>query len=144
MAASRGANVPRAPQSVQMRRMLAVSRPLVNNCLDLDYVGVKVPMFSVSRVVGADPMLGVEMTSTGEAGCLGDDLHEALLHGLLATGFRIPCKGVLLSLGPVAEKYWFSDETQVIDAISDTLMSLQAPRIGSGNAAPAMPLRARH
>jgi carbamoyl-phosphate synthase large subunit len=97
-----------------MRRMLGVSRPLNNNCLDLDYVGVKVPMFSVSRVVGADPMLGVEMTSTGEAGCLGDDLHEALLHGLLATGFRIPCKGVLLSLGPVAEKYWFSDETRVI------------------------------
>ena len=45
-------------------------------------------MFSFSRLVGADPMLGVEMASTGEVGCFGDDLHEALLHALLATGFR--------------------------------------------------------
>ena len=63
---------------------------------------VKAPMFSFSRLVGADPMLGVEMASTGEVGCFGDDLHEALLHALLATGFRFPKKGVLLSLGPLA------------------------------------------
>jgi carbamoyl-phosphate synthase large subunit len=64
--------------------------------------------------VGADPLLGVEMMSTGEVGCLGGDLHEALLHGLRATGIRSPSKGVLLSLGPVAEKYWFADEARVI------------------------------
>ena len=58
-------------------------------------------MFSFSRLVGADPMLGVEMASTGEVGCFGDDLHEALLHALLATGFRFPQQGVLLSLGPL-------------------------------------------
>ena len=97
-----------------MRRMLGAKRPLESNCLDLDYVGVKVPMFSVSRVVGADPLLGVEMTSTGEVGCLGDDLHEALLHGLLATGFRFPRRGVLLSLGPTVDKYSFTDEARVI------------------------------
>ena len=59
-------------------------------------------------------MLGVEMTSTGEVGCLGRDLNEALLHGLLATGCRFPQKGVLLSLGPVVDKYWFADEARMI------------------------------
>ena len=97
-----------------MNRMLGVRREVVNNSLDLDYVGVKVPMFSFSRLVGADPMLGVEMASTGEVGCLGADLHEALLQGLLATGFRFPKLGVLLSLGRVADKYWFADEAKVI------------------------------
>ena len=97
-----------------MRRMLGVRRTLVNRSLDLDYVGVKVPMFSFSRLVGADPMLGVEMASTGEVGCLGHDLHEALLQGLLATGFSFPKQGVLLSLGRVADKYWFADEAGVI------------------------------
>jgi carbamoyl-phosphate synthase large subunit len=59
-------------------------------------------------------MLGVEMASTGEVGCFGDDVHEALLHALLATGFRFPKKGVLLSLGPIQDKYWFADEARVI------------------------------
>src|SRR4029077_618691 len=71
-----------------MNRMLGVSREIVNRSLDLDFVGVKAPMFSFSRVAGADPMLGVEMMSTGEVGCLGRDLHEALQHALLATGMR--------------------------------------------------------
>jgi carbamoyl-phosphate synthase large subunit len=97
-----------------MRRMLNVRGEVPNNSLDLDYVGVKVPMFSFSRLVGADPMLGVEMASTGEVGCIGRDIHEALLQGLLATGFRFPRKGVLLSLGPLADKYWFADEARVI------------------------------
>ncbi len=97
-----------------MRRMLGVSRDIVNRSLDLDYVGVKAPMFSFSRLAGADPMLGVEMLSTGEVGCLGRDLHEALLHGLLATGMKFPCQGVLLSLGPLADKYWFADEARII------------------------------
>jgi carbamoyl-phosphate synthase large subunit len=97
-----------------MSRMLGFAGPVRNDSLNLDYVAVKVPMFSFSRIVGADPMLGVEMTSTGEGGCFGDDLHEALLHALLATGFRFPKRGVLLSLGPVADKYWFAGEARVI------------------------------
>ena len=97
-----------------MRRMLGVASPVDNRGLDLDYVGVKAPMFSFSRLVGADPMLGVEMASTGEVGCFGDDIDEALLHALLATGFRLPKKGVLLSLGPLEDKYWFADEARVI------------------------------
>jgi carbamoyl-phosphate synthase large subunit len=97
-----------------MRRMLGVRRPIESRGLELDYVAVKAPMFSFSRLVGADPMLGVEMASTGEVGCFGDDIHEALLHALLATGFRVPKKGVLLSLGPLQDKYWFADEARVI------------------------------
>jgi carbamoyl-phosphate synthase large subunit len=97
-----------------MRRMLGVRREIVNRSLELDYVGVKAPMFSFARLAGADPLLGVEMLSTGEVGCLGRDLHEALEHALLATGMKLPRKGVLLSLGPVADKYWFTDEARII------------------------------
>jgi carbamoyl-phosphate synthase large subunit len=71
-------------------------------------------MFSFSRLHGVDPMLGVEMASTGEVGCLGVDLHEALLQSLTATGFRAPERGVLLSLGPLADKFSFADEARVI------------------------------
>ena len=109
-----------------MRRMLGVRRDIVNRHLDLDYVGVKAPMFSFSRVAGSDPLLGVEMMSTGEAGCLGRDLHEALLHALLATGMRFPCKGVLLSLGPVVDKYWFADEARVL--VEELKLPLYATR----------------
>jgi carbamoyl-phosphate synthase large subunit len=96
------------------RRMLGVRQEVTNRSLDLDHVGVKVPMFSFSRLRGVDPMLGVEMASTGEVGCLGRDLHEALLNGLVATGFRFPERGVLLSLGPLADKYSFADEAKII------------------------------
>jgi carbamoyl-phosphate synthase large subunit len=96
------------------RCMLGHPGRLANNSLDLEYVGVKVPMFSFARLHGADPMLGVEMASTGEVGCIGSDLHEALLHGMLATGFRFPSRGVLLSLGPWADKFWFAEEARVI------------------------------
>jgi carbamoyl-phosphate synthase large subunit len=96
------------------RRMLGVAGGTNCASLDLDHVGVKVPMFSFARLAGVDPMLGVEMASTGEVGCLGDDLHEALLAALAAVGFRIPRKGVLLSLGPIEDKYWFADEARLI------------------------------
>jgi carbamoyl-phosphate synthase large subunit len=97
-----------------MLRMLGYRQEIRNNSLDLSYVGVKAPMFSFSRLVGADTMRGVEMASTGEVGCLGNDVHEALLHALHATGFHIPQKGVLLSLGPTEDKYWFAEEIRVI------------------------------
>jgi carbamoyl-phosphate synthase large subunit len=96
------------------RRMLGVTGGVNCTSLDLDHAGVKVPMFSFARLAGVDPMLGVEMASTGEVGCLGDDLQEALLAALAAAGFRIPRKGVLLSLGPIADKYWFADEARLI------------------------------
>jgi len=96
------------------RRMLGVRKPISNRALDLDYVAVKVPQFSFPRLVGADPILGVEMASTGEVGCFGDDGDEALLQGLAATGFRFPQKGVLLSLGPPSEKYSFLEEARAL------------------------------
>ncbi|MEQ8277388.1 MAG: carbamoyl-phosphate synthase (glutamine-hydrolyzing) large subunit [Deltaproteobacteria bacterium] len=99
------------------RRMLGVRKPVTNHALDLAYVGAKVPMFSFPRLVGADPLLGVEMASTGEVGCFGDDANEALMHSLLATGFRYPKKGVLLSLGPVSDKYSFTEEAKVLAEI---------------------------
>ena len=83
--------------------------------LDLDYVAVKAPMFSFSRLDGADPMLGVEMASHRRGRLLRRRRsHEALLHALLATGFRFPTEGVLLSLGPLQDKYWFADEARLI------------------------------
>jgi len=106
------------------RRMLGVATEINNNSLDLNYVGVKVPMFSFSRLSGVDPLLGVEMASTGEVGCLGSDLDEALLSSLLAIGFRPPTLGVLLSLGPIREKYSFTEEAQTI--VDDLKLPLYA------------------
>lgn len=98
------------------RRMLGERSTVTCDAVDLDYVAVKAAQFSFSRLAGADPTLGVEMASTGEVGCLGDDLHEALLKALLATGFKIPSRGVLLSLGPVADKYRFEREVKSLAA----------------------------
>jgi carbamoyl-phosphate synthase large subunit len=67
--------------------------------LDLDYVAVKVPQFSFSRLKGADPVLYVEMTSTGESACLGDSLEEAWLKAAIANGLRLPEKSLLVSVG---------------------------------------------
>ncbi len=74
------------------------------SAFDLDYVGIKASQFSFSRLGGADPVLGVDMASTGEVGCLGDDTDEAILKSLLAVGLRIPRKAVLLSTGTPKQK----------------------------------------
>jgi len=75
--------------------------------MDLDHVGVKAPQFSFTRLQGADPVTGVEMTSTGEVGCLGDDFEEAFLKAMLAVGYRLPVRSVLLSTGPLKNKVEF-------------------------------------
>jgi carbamoyl-phosphate synthase large subunit len=72
--------------------------------LDIDYVGVKAPHFSFTRLEGADPTLGVEMASTGEVACLGWDFDEAFLKALISVGFRFPIKSALLSTGPIESK----------------------------------------
>ena len=66
---------------------------------DIDRIGVKASQFSFARLQNADPVLGVDMSSTGEVGCLGDDLHEAMLNALIATGYKLPKKGILISSG---------------------------------------------
>jgi carbamoyl-phosphate synthase large subunit len=75
--------------------------------LELDYVGVKAPEFSFSRLDGADPTLGVEMSSTGEVACLGWDFDEAFLKALISVGYRFPLRSVLLSTGPIESKAAF-------------------------------------
>jgi len=74
------------------------------SAFDLDYVGVKSSQFSFARLEEADPMLGVDMSSTGEVGCLGDDLNEALLKSILSVGNTIPTKKILLSTGDPLQK----------------------------------------
>src|SRR5262249_1246795 len=72
--------------------------------LDIEYVGVKAPQFSFIRLDGADPTLGVEMASTGEVACLGDDFEEAFLKSLLSVGYSFPIRNILLSTGPAESK----------------------------------------
>ena len=74
------------------------------NAFDLDYVGIKASQFSFSRLQGADPVLGVDMSSTGEVGCLGENTSEALLKAMLSVGHKIPQKSVLLSTGGAKQK----------------------------------------
>ena len=81
---------------------------------ELDYVGVKAPQFSFTRLQGADPILGVEMSSTGEVGCIGEDFDDAFLKALLSVGYRLPIRGVLLSTGPVASKAAFLASTRAL------------------------------
>jgi len=71
---------------------------------DIDYIGVKASQFSFSRLSKADPVLGVDMASTGEVGCLGDDYYEAILKAMLSVGYRIPENNILISSGPMRSK----------------------------------------
>jgi len=79
---------------------------------DLDYVGVKSPQFSFTRLKGTDPVLGVEMASTGEVGCLGDDFEEAFLKSLLSIGFNFPKRTILLSTGSLRNKAAYLEESR--------------------------------
>ncbi|MDD3807663.1 MAG: ATP-grasp domain-containing protein, partial [Candidatus Marinimicrobia bacterium] len=87
------------------RVMLGAEVPPINKSIfDLDYVGVKASQFSFARLAKADPILGVDMSSTGEVGCLGEDVYDALLKAMLSVGYRIPQKSILLSTGPMRSK----------------------------------------
>jgi carbamoyl-phosphate synthase large subunit len=82
---------------------------------DLDYVGIKAPMFSFTRLKGSDPILGVEMVSTGEVACLGDSFEEGFLKSLLSVGFKPPKRNILLSTGPIESKGEFLNYTRTLD-----------------------------
>ncbi|HAQ17801.1 MAG TPA: carbamoyl phosphate synthase large subunit [Prolixibacteraceae bacterium] len=71
---------------------------------ELDYVGVKAPQFSFARLLNADPVLGVDMSSTGEVGCIGENFYEAILKSMLSVGYTIPKKNILISSGPARSK----------------------------------------
>ncbi len=82
---------------------LPVTKP-EKSAFDLDYIGVKASQFSFSRLQAADPVLGVEMASTGEVGCIGENYYETLLKAMLSVGYRIPEKNILLSTGDARSK----------------------------------------
>lgn len=81
---------------------------------DFDYVGIKASQFSFNRLQKADPVLGVDMSSTGEVGCLGDDVNTALLKAMLSVGHRIPKKNILLSTGTPKDKALLLDAAQML------------------------------
>jgi len=82
---------------------IPVEKPHKSN-FELDYIGIKAPQFSFSRLKKADPVLGVDMASTGEVGCLGDNFYETILKSMLSVGYTIPRKNILLSTGPMRSK----------------------------------------
>ena len=92
---------------------------------DLDYVGVKAPHFSFTRLQGADPTLGVEMASTGEVGCLGDDFEEAFLKALISVGFRFPIRSVLLSTGTLKDKVAFIEGAKLFEGLGVKFFATQ-------------------
>lgn len=92
---------------------LPVEKPNKNE-FDLDYVGIKASQFSFNRLQKADPVLGVDMASTGEVGCIGDDVSEAILKSMLAVGQRIPEKNILLSTGMAKQKVAMLDAAKLL------------------------------
>ncbi len=92
---------------------LSVEKPS-KNLFDLDYVGIKASQFSFNRLQKADPVLGVDMSSTGEVGCLGDDTNTALLKSMLSVGHRIPKKNILLSTGGAKQKVAMLDAAKML------------------------------
>ncbi|MBD5361636.1 MAG: carbamoyl-phosphate synthase (glutamine-hydrolyzing) large subunit [Bacteroides sp.] len=99
--------------ATQVMLGLPVDKPN-KSAFDLDYVGIKASQFSFSRLQGADPVLGVDMSSTGEVGCIGDDTSEALLKAMLSVGQRVPAKSVLLSTGTAKQKADMLDSAHLL------------------------------
>ena len=84
------------------------------SAFDIDRIGLKASQFSFARLQNADPVLGVDMSSTGEVGCLGDDFNEALLNSLIATGYKIPKQSILLSSGATKSKVDLLDASHML------------------------------
>ena len=112
-----------------MQAMLGLPTGRVSRSVhDIDYVGVKAPQFSFTRLQGADPTVGVEMASTGEVGCLGDDFDEAFLKALISVGFRFPIKTALLSTGPLADKVAFVESARMLDSLGVQFYATEGTR----------------
>lgn len=96
-------------------KVILGKKPVISNhFMDANFVGVKVPQFSFSRLKDVDPVLRVEMASTGEVACLGDDVEEAYLKAIVATDIRLPKKTVLISLGGEENKIKFLEEAEML------------------------------
>jgi len=99
-------------------------RPANFSLFDFDYVCVKAPMFSFTRLQGADPVLRVEMASTGEVACFGETKHEAFLNALIASGFKVPKgddKSILISAGPIKSKVGFLESAKMLTEMGFTI-----------------------
>ena len=106
---------------IATKAMLGIEQKGSYNTLDLDYVGVKAPQFSFSRLHGADPVLGVEMASTGEVACLGENINEAFLKSLLAVGFSMPQSNILLSTGTIKSKAYLLESIRILKQMDYSL-----------------------
>ncbi|MBI4994567.1 carbamoyl-phosphate synthase (glutamine-hydrolyzing) large subunit [Candidatus Peregrinibacteria bacterium] len=96
--------------------------------LDIEYVGVKTPQFSFSRLKGADPVLGVEMASTGEVACFGDDLYEALLKAMISVGFTLPEKNICLTIGKIEDKADFLPSAKKLESMGFNLFATEGTK----------------
>jgi len=105
------------------------TKKIEKSIFDIDYVGVKAPQFSFTRLAGADPILGVEMTSTGEVACLGEDMEDAFLKSLIATDFKIPKKNILLSTGPTKSKARFLESARSLKKMNFNLYGTRGTTI---------------
>jgi len=108
---------------IATKAILGIVKEQRYNTLDLDYVGVKAPQFSFSRLHGADPVLNVEMASTGEVACLGKNINEAFLKALLSVGFVLPKKNILLSTGPVKSKAYLLESIKKLKSMNYNLFT---------------------
>jgi carbamoyl-phosphate synthase large subunit len=117
-----------------------IEKPTASS-LDLEWVGVKAAQFSFSRLRGTDPVLGVEMSSTGEVGCIGRDLNDAFLKALLSVGYRVPKKRILLSTGPMSDKVEFLGGARSLAAMGyEIYASKGTAKFLVDNGVPATPL----
>ncbi len=92
---------------IELATQVMLEKPYIKpdkSIFDLDYIGVKASQFSFSRLSKADPVLGVDMSSTGEVGCIGEDYHDAVMKAMLSVGYRIPKKNILISSGNIKSK----------------------------------------
>jgi hypothetical protein len=94
--------------------------------IDMEYVASKVSVFSFGRLKNSDPRLGVEMQSTGEVACFGKNQYEAFLKAMIAAGFKLPTKNILISIGPVAQKMEFMQYAQMLHSIGFQLFATKS------------------
>jgi carbamoyl-phosphate synthase large subunit len=112
---------------------LPVEKP-GKSVFDIDYVGVKAPQFSFSRLAMADPVLGVDMASTGEVGCIGEGFYEAILKAMFSVGYRVPKKSILLSTGPARSKVELLNSARALREKGYKLYATRGTQIFLGNA----------
>ncbi|MBF0548623.1 MAG: ATP-grasp domain-containing protein, partial [Candidatus Riflebacteria bacterium] len=89
-------------------------RKVDKSIFDLDYLGIKAPQFSFSRLHKADPVIGVDMVSTGEVGCIGEGYYETLLKSMISVGYTVPERNILLSTGPIESKVALLDSVKLL------------------------------